>query len=95
MLHKYHVRYISEIAPGFMPLASHNEIALSSSRRILTSQGHPEMTSDISKLLAEGDDGTYKQPKDTRTMPDGVLVHDISTNHDGSETWIHIMRWAN
>lgn len=93
MLHKYHVRYVSDLAPGFRPLAKENEITISS-RKILTFQGHPEMTNEISRLLVEGDDGTYKQRRDIQSLPDGALMLDVSTLHDGSKAWKDILRWA-
>lgn len=52
------------------------------------------MTNEISRLLVEGDDGTYKQQKDIRSMLHGVIMHDASTLHDGGEVWKHILRWA-
>jgi GMP synthase-like glutamine amidotransferase len=93
MLHKYHVRYVSDLAPGLRPLAKENEITISS-RKILTFQGHPEMTNEISRLLVEGDDGTYKQRKDIQSLPDGALMLDVSTLHDGIKAWKDILRWA-
>ncbi|KUI63304.1 hypothetical protein VM1G_11049 [Cytospora mali] len=92
MLHKVHVRYVSETAPGFTLLAKENEITLSSSKTILTSQGHPEMTNEISELLTKGNDGTYTRQGDIHSK--SVVMHDISAQHDGSEAWKHIMRWA-
>lgn len=90
-LHKYHVRYVSELAPGFAPLGQENEISLLSSGRILTFQGHPEMTFDISQGLMKGDDGTYKPAPASAS---DVILHDISSPHEGRELWRSIMRWA-
>lgn len=94
-MHKYHVRYISRLAAGFIPLAKDNEISISESERILTFQGHPEMTYDISKALSEGDNGTYKPSERKATAGNGdELLHDISTPHDGGQIWNVIMNWA-
>lgn len=62
---------------------------MSESDRILTFQGHPEMTCEISKTLSEGDTGAYKP-----TAANSELVEDISTPHDGSEIWKVILSWT-
>ncbi|KAI7781506.1 hypothetical protein LA080_014682 [Diaporthe eres] len=92
-IHKYHIRYVSELAPGFTQLSKDNEITLASSGKILTFQGHPELTYDISRTLIETR-GAYR-PRDTAELSSsGVVVRDISTPHDGREAWSHILRWA-
>lgn len=85
---------MSELAPGFKPLSKDNEITLASSGKILTFQGHPELTYEISRTLIEGSRGAYK-PRDTAELSsNGVVVRDISTPHHGREAWTHILRWA-
>ncbi|KAJ4417871.1 hypothetical protein N0V82_005928 [Gnomoniopsis sp. IMI 355080] len=94
-MHKYHVRYISRLAPGFASLTESNEISISESDRIMTFQGHPEMTYEISKALSEGDNGTYKpSEKSEAASSRDELLHDISTPHDGGRVWEVIMDWA-
>lgn len=87
------------MAPTFVPVAERNEIAMSKSGRILTFQGHPEMTAEISRLLSGKDDGTYtKSSKSTPTEAarDGnkIFIDDVETPHDGESIWGEIMGWA-
>lgn len=94
-MHKYHVRYVSKLADGFSLLAKDNEISISASDRILTFQGHPEMTYEISAALSASDNGTYKPSDKTATAAqDSHLLHDISTPHDGGRIWKFIMNWS-
>lgn len=95
-LHKFHVRYVKTLAPVFAPLAEHNEIALSHSGNILTFQGHPELTSEISRMLSGRGDTTYRPapPSAEKAGGKGIVVEDAGTPHDGELAWKYIMEWA-
>lgn len=94
-MHKYHVRYVSELAHDFTPLAAHNDISLSDSGRILTFQGHPELTYEISAAFSTGPDAYKPVLKAETTNGDAPpLLYDISTPHDGGRVWAFIMEWA-
>lgn len=93
-MHKYHVRYVSELANDFTTLATHNDISLADSGRILTFQGHPELTFEISTALSKGTDAYKPAPRADTTTSAAPPLYDISTPHDGSRIWACIMKWA-
>lgn len=93
-LHKFHVRYVKTIAPVFTPLAELNEISISHSGQIMTFQGHPELTSEISHMLSGRDDGTYKPTKSAEASDEGIVIEDAGSPHDGELIWKYIMEWA-
>lgn len=93
-IQKYHVRYVETMAPGTLPLAELNEISISSSGRILTFQGHPELTSEISYILSGRDDGTYAPSKSVDKNRKDIVIEEAGTPHDGQLIWRHIMKWA-
>lgn len=94
-MHKYHVCYVSELANNFTALAQSNDIALSDTGRILTFQGHPELsTYQISKALSERADKTYTPTKTSVDTGGHGQLHGISTSHDGKRIWAFIMKWA-
>lgn len=93
-IHKYHTRCVSDLAPGFTQLSKDNEITVAPSGRILTFQGHPELTYEMSRTLIEGTRGKY-QRRDTADLSNKeVVLRDISAAHDGREVWAHVLRWA-
>ncbi|KAF4431486.1 Glutamine amidotransferase type 1 [Fusarium acutatum] len=89
-LMKFHKRYVKSTALGFTPLAASNEIFISDSNKVLSFQGHPEMTERIAQELIDADDGTYCV--DTHNVPGGLKG--IETAHDGDLVWEKIMKWA-
>lgn len=90
-IHKFHLRYVAACPANFVPLAENNEILVSSSRRILSFQGHPEMKESISRAFLAGDNGLYGNQS---TAEAGSLVRDIHDSHDGPELFKMIMAWA-
>ncbi|CAH0053968.1 unnamed protein product [Clonostachys solani] len=84
-MHKYHKRVVSEAALGFKLLGSNNEILLSESGNIMTFQGHPELTSEISRNLLDSDDGSYV---------DNSTISSITTPHDGLYIWGRLMKFV-
>ena len=51
LIHRYHIRYVSEIAPGLTTLSKDTEITLASSGKFLTFQGHPALTYEILRTM--------------------------------------------
>lgn len=82
------------MAPVFVPLAELNEISISRYGRIMTFQGHPELTSEISHMLSGRDDGTYKPTKSAKTNDEDIVIEDAGAPHDGELIWKYIMEWA-
>lgn len=95
LLHKYHLRYVSVPAPDFTLLAPGQEITRSWSGKVLTFQGHPELTAEISQALSQRNkvDGTYQKTVQSAAVEDSAL-RDVSAPHDGKEAWAVIMKWA-
>ncbi|OJJ50222.1 hypothetical protein ASPZODRAFT_90182 [Penicilliopsis zonata CBS 506.65] len=86
-LHKFHRRRVLSTPPGFIALAE-RETFLSSTGRILTLQGHPEMDESVSKLLLTNDAGFYT--RDNKEQ----FVERIEREHDGLDVFKVIMEWA-
>ncbi|KAK9413752.1 putative Class I glutamine amidotransferase-like protein [Seiridium unicorne] len=86
-LHKFHKRRVVTPAPEFLPLAHGNEIFISQSSNIITFQGHPELTAQISQALLDADDGSYQA-----TAAD--LSPGVAAAHDGDMVWERIMEWV-
>lgn len=76
---------MSEPAPGFKLLGSNNEILLSESGNVMTLQGHPELSSEISQNLLDSDDGSYVG---------NSTISSITTPHDGLYIWGRLMKFV-
>jgi GMP synthase-like glutamine amidotransferase len=90
-LHKFHKRKVASRARGFIPLAPDNEIVISQSGEILSLQGHPELSGEISQDLVDADDGFYLQ---ARVENPDVVLKDKFAPHDGAYVWGKVLEWA-
>ncbi|ETN45929.1 uncharacterized protein HMPREF1541_00111 [Cyphellophora europaea CBS 101466] len=91
-LHKFHKRVVERAPPGFTDLANDHEIMRSDSDRILTFQGHPEMTAKIGRgIVGHGDPSYLPDPS-----PAGIekLHRDLEKAEDGKQVWPVVMSWA-
>lgn len=75
-------------------LAELNEISMATSGKILTFQGHPELTSEISFSLSGKDDGTYTSTTTAGANGKNIVLEDARAPHDGQLVWKYIMDWA-
>ena len=91
-LHKFHKRQVKSPAEGFVALAPDNEILYSASHRLLSFQSHPELSSEISQGLLDGDTKGFYREK-ARSNPN-VVVRDIHSEHDGAYVWAKILDWV-
>ncbi|OAQ76649.1 glutamine amidotransferase class-I domain-containing protein [Purpureocillium lilacinum] len=91
-LHKFHKRQVKSPAEGFVALAPDNEILYSASHRLLSLQSHPELSSEISQGLLDGDTKGFYREK-ARPNPN-VVVRDIHSEHDGAYVWAKILDWV-
>lgn len=60
--------------------------------RILSFQGHPEMTASFSKALMSHDSSGYlrgKSPEETKQLLEGIEME-----HQGPDIFADIMNWA-
>lgn len=90
-LHKYHRRVVTTVAEGFYALADNNEILISSANNVLSFQGHPEMTYEISQGLIDSDTGLYTN---RRNVDLNIALQDIASSHDGSRVFEKMMDWG-
>lgn len=91
-MHKFHKRIVRVPPSGFQSLAEDNEIFLSESNRILTFQGHPEMTADIARGILDHRDPLYLADP----SPEGIarLQKDLEKMEDGKRAFATVMSWA-
>ncbi|KAJ4298022.1 hypothetical protein N0V90_005921 [Kalmusia sp. IMI 367209] len=89
-IHVFHELEVKTPGKGFIALAEDNQCLINATNTILTFQGHPEMSAELSKLLLKdtpqymGVDATEKEALDTK----------INSPHDGIAIWKRIVQWA-
>lgn len=75
---------------GFIALAEDNQCFINAANTILTFQGHPEMSAELTKLLLRDVPkyaGVSAAEKET-------LEIKINNPHDGIALWKRIIQWA-
>lgn len=78
--------------PGFTPLACNLEVLKSDSNKILTFQGHPEMTGPIHQaILGSGFSAHLQDPSE-----EGVkrAMAELEQPHTGELAWGKVMNWV-
>ncbi|KAH8777070.1 class I glutamine amidotransferase-like protein [Hyaloscypha sp. PMI_1271] len=90
-LHELHRKEIATPAPGFIELAENNQICLSESGRILTFQGHPEMSVELARALIESE-SVYT--KGLSEMEKRKLLDGAEGMHDGVAVWRRVLEWV-
>jgi len=90
-LHELHRQEIAVPAPRFVALAENNQICLSENARILTFQGHPEMSVELAKRLMESE-SLYTKGLSVEELED--LREGTSGMHDGLSVWRRILEWV-
>ena len=90
-LHELHRLQIFSNAPGFLSLAENNQCCLSEANTILTFQGHPEMSSNMAKLLMETP-SMYTSDLSKEQL--AALVEKSGDKHDGFEIWKRVLEWV-
>lgn len=97
-MHEFHQRYISTIPSGFTELAKNCQILLSDDNRILTFQGHPEMTSEMMSLLllspTSKESGYVNFEQDSDGSLRGKLMDRAAADHDGLDIMQSVVRWV-
>ncbi|CAI6301693.1 unnamed protein product [Periconia digitata] len=89
-IHQFHEREVKVPGKGFVALAENNQCLVNAANTILTFQGHPEMSAELSKLLLE-DTPKYKGQSEEEIE---VLDSKINRPHDGIAVWARIIQWA-
>ncbi|KAE9373262.1 class I glutamine amidotransferase-like protein [Stipitochalara longipes BDJ] len=90
-LHELHRKEISTPAPRFVALAENNQICLSANGRILTFQGHPEMSFELTKRLMQSE-SLYTKGLSVEEL--AILKEGASGVHDGLGVWRRILEWV-
>lgn len=75
---------------GFTALAEDNQCLVNATNTILTFQGHPEMSAELSKLLL----GHTPQYMGADAAEKDALETKINNKHDGSAIWKRIIDWT-
>ncbi|GME33525.1 Acetate kinase [Neofusicoccum parvum] len=90
-VHEFHRRELAESAPGFVPLAEHNQIFKSPDNRILTFQGHPEMNAKLAQaILAEAP--AYTKSFSAEQL--SAISERMEMGQDGVAIFERILRWV-
>ncbi|KAF2787719.1 class I glutamine amidotransferase-like protein [Melanomma pulvis-pyrius CBS 109.77] len=89
-IHEFHEREVKTPGKGFIALAEDNQSLVNTANTILTFQGHPEMSAELSRLLLRdtpkymGVDAAEKKALEIR----------IDSPHDGIAIWKRIVQWT-
>jgi GMP synthase-like glutamine amidotransferase len=89
-IHEFHEMEVKTPGKGFIALAENNQSFVNAANTILTLQGHPEISAELSKLLLrdapkyQGTDAAEKEALDFK----------INSPHDGKALWKMIVQWA-
>ncbi|EPE29118.1 Class I glutamine amidotransferase-like protein [Glarea lozoyensis ATCC 20868] len=89
-IHQFHEREVKTRGKGFIALAENNQCFVNAANTILTLQGHPEMSVELSKMLLED------VPKylDVEEVERKALEDRVEREHDGMAIWKRIVRWT-
>lgn len=90
-LHELHKKEVVMAPEGFVALAEGNQVLVSGSGRVLSFQGHPEMSGEIAGLLV-GEESCYTEGLG-REEVEG-LVSRAGEEHDGLEVWRRVLEWV-
>ncbi|EHL03424.1 hypothetical protein M7I_0647 [Glarea lozoyensis 74030] len=85
-IHQFHEREVKTRGKGFIALAENNQCFVNAANTILTLQGHPEMSVELSKMLLED------VPKylDVEEVERKALEDRVEREHDGMAIWKRI-----
>jgi hypothetical protein len=72
-------------------LAEDHEILLSPDNRIITFQGHPEMTNLVAKGILDADDGAYTGAATEQEVKEMYARFELS--HDGVRILSRVIAW--
>jgi GMP synthase-like glutamine amidotransferase len=89
-IHEFHEREVKTPGKGFIALAEDNQSLVNAANTILTFQGHPEMSAELSRLLL----GDTPQYMSVDAAEKEALEIRINSPHDGSAIWKRIIQWA-
>ncbi|ORY03563.1 class I glutamine amidotransferase-like protein [Clohesyomyces aquaticus] len=89
-VHEFHEQEVKTPGKGFIALAEDNQSLVNATNTILTLQGHPEMSAELSKLLL----GDTPQYKGVHAAAKEALEFKINSSHDGSAIWKRIIHWT-
>ncbi|KAK7415936.1 hypothetical protein QQX98_005509 [Neonectria punicea] len=90
-LHKFHKRSIATPPPSFTALAEDHEVLLSSDNKMITFQGHPEMTNFVAKGILDADDGAYTGSATEAQVKEMYARFELP--HDGVPVPHRLIKW--
>ena len=89
-IQEFHEQEVKTPGKTFIPLAEENQCLVNAANTILTFQGHPEMSAELTRLLLRdvpkymGRNAAEKKALDMK----------IDSPHDGTALWKRIVDWA-
>lgn len=89
-IHEFHEREVKTPGSNFIALANENQCFINAASTVLTFQGHPEMSAEVTRFLLKdvpkyrGRNEAEKKAVDMR----------IDSRHDGAALWKRIVEWA-
>ena len=89
-IQEFHEREVKTPGKNFIALAEENQCFINAANTILTFQGHPEMSAEMTRLLLK-DAPKYMGRNATEKK---VLEMKIDSRHDGAALWKMIVEWA-
>lgn len=89
-VHEFHEMEVKTPGKDFNALAEENQCFINAANTILTFQGHPEMSAELTRLLLK------EVPKYTGRNAEEkkALEVKIDSPHDGAALWKRIVEWA-
>lgn len=89
-MHEFHARAVTILPNGFEELAKDGQILLSDTNKVLTFQGHPEMSEELAVSLLEKD-SDYVEGMSLKRRKE--VVESARKRHDGFAIWERIVKW--
>lgn len=90
-IHEFHRRELAENAAGFVPLAENRQIFKSRDNRILTFQGHPEMSAKLAQA-ALANAPAYTQAFSAEQL--SAISKRMERDQDGVAIFERVLRWV-
>lgn len=91
-IQKFHKMAVTVPAPGYISLATENEILLSEAQNVLTFQGHPELVGDMAKEILDADTGDFTSGFSKEELDN--VFKSVKKPHDGDALFARIAAWA-
>ncbi|KAH6658873.1 hypothetical protein BKA67DRAFT_615139 [Truncatella angustata] len=89
-IQEFHEREVKTPGKNFIALAEENQCFINAANTILTFQGHPEMSAELTRLLLKD----VPEYMGRNAAEKKALEMKIDSRHDGMALWKRIVEWA-